>query len=156
MTGLRILIAAGASVALATGALAQSASDAGSADVRDPSAIVSADPGAAGEAPTVNERDVVEIDDDFVVPAFNVPVDVLDDYDVYDRNGEYVGEVEDVIGPDAQTATAIVVEFDGPGWFLTDDDVERVVDISEFNIENDRLVIDMTADDARMLPVYKD
>lgn len=154
MTGLRILIAAGASVALATGALAQSAAGTGNADVRDPGAVVSADRGTAGEAPTVNERDVVEIDDDFVVAAFNVPVDVLDDYDVYDRNGEYVGEVEEVIGTDAQTATAIVVEFDGPGWF--DDDVERVVDISEFTIENDRLVIDMTADDARMLPVYKD
>ncbi len=158
MTGLRILIAAGASVALASGALAQTTTVTGTdrVDVKDPAAIVSADRADMGEAPTVDLTNMVELDDDFVLPTLNLPVDALDDYELVDRNGTYVGEVEEVIGPDANTATAIVVEFDGPGWFLTDDDVERVVDIGKFSIEGDRLVIDIVADDAIKLPVYKD
>ena len=159
MTGLRILIAAGASVALASGAMAQTTvvtPDTDRVDVKEPAEIVGADREDMGEAPTVDVANLVELDDDFVLPTLNLPVDALDDYDLVDRNGEYVGEIEEVVGPDANTATAIVVEFDGPGWFLTDDDVERVVDIGKFSIEGDKLVIDIVADDAIKLPVYDD
>ena len=61
-----------------------------------------------------------------------------------------------MIGPDQNTATAIAVEFDGPGWDLFDDDVTRVVDISKFSIEGDMLIVDVTADNVRQLPVFDD
>lgn len=161
MTRLRILIAAGASVAFASGALAETTvvtpeTGGDRVDVTSPEEVVGADRADVGEAPTVDVANLVELDDDFVLPTLNLPVDALDDYELVDRNGEYVGEIEEVVGPNENTATAVVVEFDGPGWFLTDDDVERVVDISKFSIEGDALVIDIVADDAIKLPVYKD
>ncbi|MCF3933071.1 hypothetical protein L1787_06535 [Acuticoccus sp. M5D2P5] len=146
MTLMKTLIVTTATLAMAGGAWAQSTVT----TTTEQSGQVQ-----SGEGATVDAATLVELDDDFVVPGFNLPVDVLDDYDVVDRNGEYVGDVEEVVGPDRQTATSIVVEFDGPGW-LFDDDVERVVDITLFTIDGERLVLDMTEDAVRSLPVYKD
>lgn len=124
-------------------------------DVVEPEETVEVDPGEVGEAATVSEDDLTELDEDFVLPTLNLPVDALDDYDLVDRNGEYLGEVEAVLGPNENAATSIAVSFDGPGW-LFDEDVTRVVDIGLFTIEGDNLIIDITEDDVRALPVYTD
>lgn len=125
-------------------------------DVVQPEGVVRAEPRQVGEAPVVNADDLVELDGDFVLPTLNLPVHALDDYDLVDRDGEDVGKVEAVLGPNEGTATAVAVEFDGPGWFFDDGSVTRVVDISAFSIEGDRLIIDMLVDDRRSLPVYSD
>lgn len=160
MTLARILMAVGASAALSSAALAETvtpaAENSDKVDVASPEKIVSADRADLGEAKTVNAENMVELDDDFVLPTLNLPVDSLDDYELVDRNGKEVGEIEEVIGPDENTATAIAVEFDGPGWGIFDDDVTRVVDISKFSIEGDALIVDIAADDIRQLPVYDD
>ena len=113
-------------------------------------------PAATGEAPVVNAARLVEIDDDFVLPTLNMPVDAIDDWDVVDINGNELGELEEVLGPDSNTATAAAIEFDGPGWFFNDNDVTRVVDISALTIQDGRLVLDMTEEEVRSLPVYDD
>jgi len=160
MTSLRLLLAAGASVVLAGGALAETTvitpESADRVDVKDPAEIVRPEAGELTEAPTVDPASLVELDDDFVVPTLNMPVDTLDDYELVDREGREIGEVEEVLGPDENTATAIAVEFDSPGWDLFDDDVTRVVDIEKFSIDGDKLIIDITADEVRTLPVYDD
>ena len=61
-----------------------------------------------------------------------------------------------MLGPDRNTATAAAIEFDGPGWFFNDNDVTRVVDISALTIQDGRLVLDMTEEEVRSLPVYDD
>lgn len=158
MTPARLLLAA--ALAAPTAATAQTVEiirpAENGADAPAPTTIVEAEPGATGEAPVIDADALVEIDENFVLPTLNLPVYALDDYDLVDRNGNDLGQVEAVLGPDAQTATAVAVEFDGPGWFLTDDDVTRVVDISAFSIEDDLLVIDITEDNVRALPVYAD
>ncbi len=125
-------------------------------DVVEPSDTVSAEAGELGEAPTVDGSRLVELDDDFVLPTLNVPVYALDDYDLVDRNGNGLGEVEEVLGPNENTATAVAIEFDGPGWFFNDADITRVVDISYLSIHDDKLVLDLAEDDVRALPVYQD
>ncbi|WP_420392158.1 PRC-barrel domain-containing protein [Acuticoccus sp.] len=109
----------------------------------------------AGAVPDVDFSELVEIDEDFVLPRLNLPVYALDDYDIVDRNGEDVGEIEKVLGPNENTATMIVVEFDGPG-FLFDHDVPRLVDLNDVTIEGDNLVIDIAEDEVRRLTVYED
>lgn len=162
MTPLRTLLAASVSAALMGGAMAQTTTPTTTTDgstrvpVEAPSATLKADSDEVGEATTVDASSVVELDDDFVLPTLNLPVDALDDYDLEDRDGNDIGEIEEVIGPDERTATAIVVEFDGPGWFFNDEDVERVVDIGKFSIQGDKLIIDISQDDVLKLPVYQD
>ncbi|WMS43335.1 PRC-barrel domain-containing protein [Acuticoccus sp. MNP-M23] len=125
-------------------------------EVVSPAETVDVDAGDVGEAPVVNAEGLVELDSEFVLPTLNVPIYALDDYDLVDRNGEDLGEVEEVLGPNENTATAVAIEFDGPGWFLTDDDVTRVVDINLLSIEGDNLILDITEDNVRSLPVYQD
>ena len=130
-------------------------SQAADVDVVSPDRAVAVAPGETGEAPTVDEGDLVELDDDFVLPTLNLPVYALDDYDIVDRNGQSLGELEEVLGPNRDTATAVAIEFDGPGWFF-DEDVTRIVNISYLSIQDDKLVLDLTEEDVRALPVYAD
>ncbi len=125
-------------------------------EVVSPGETVAANSGDIGQAPVVDAENLVELDGDFVLPGLNVPVRALDDYDLVDRNGEDLGEVEEVLGPNEMTATAVAIEFDGPGWFFNDADVTRVVDIDMLSIEGDKLVLDITEDNVRALPVYRD
>ncbi|GAB5376385.1 MAG: hypothetical protein AcusKO_28470 [Acuticoccus sp.] len=160
MTKFRLLLAAGAAAALSTGALAETATvtpgTTAEVDVKSPQNILAAANNPSGEATTVDPSTVVELDDDFVLPTLNLPIEALDDYDLVDRDGKHIGEFEEVIGPDDKTAAAVVIEFDGPGWGLFDDDVERVVDIAKLSLDGDRLIVDITADEVITLPVYLD
>lgn len=106
-------------------------------------------------APAVAQDGLVELDDDFVVPRLNLPVEALDDYDVVDREGRDLGNFVSVLGPDENTASVMVIAFDGPG-FLFDTDVERIVAIEDVFIEGDDMVIDITEEGVRQLPVYQD
>ena len=161
MTATRKFILGALMASVATSALAQNVeivAPEGSerVDVVSPVRTVTAKAGESGQAPVVDAASLIEIDDEFVLPTLNLPVDALDDYDLVDRNGVDLGEVEEVLGPDRVTATAVAIEFDGPGWFFNDDDVTRVADIALLSIEGDKLILDMTEDDVRALPVYKD
>lgn len=126
------------------------------ANVADPQATVAADAADIGEADVVSDGALVVMDSEFVLPTLNIPVYALDSYDLVDKNGDDVGHVQRVVGLDENTATAVVVEFDGPGWFFNDGDVSRVVDLSLFAIEDDRLIMDIGPDGELELPVYKD
>lgn len=80
----------------------------------------------------------VEIDDRVQVPAFSATADQVDDWDVYDAAGTEIGEVEEVVGPDASTPTALVVDFEGNGGYA---DQDVVIPIDQFSLENNRLVL---------------
>lgn len=84
----------------------------------------------------------VEIDDDNVqVAEFDASVDQVEDWDVYSA-GAKVGEVEEVLGTDATTPTALVVDFDGSGGF---EDRDVVIALDQFSWENNQLVLNADA-----------
>ncbi len=105
----------------------------------------------AGAAHAQNK--LVELDDKVQVAAFSATVDEIDDMDVVDAAGTKIGEVEEVVGENANTASALVVDFDGTGGF-TDQDV--VVPLDQFSLENNRLVLKADAATVGGMEVWKD
>ena len=96
----------------------------------------------------------VEIPDDTMVTAFSLTADQVDDLDVYDTAGREIGDVEDVIGPDRDTPTALTVDFEGDAGFPDRDDV--IIPIERFTLENNRLILDIDPAEVAGLPVYND
>lgn len=95
----------------------------------------------------------VDIDDEIVVPDWNLTVANAEDYDVYDGQGNQVGEIGEIVGTAAATPTAATVEFADEGFF--DDDPHRVVELSLLELRDDRMVMNMAAEAARELPVFE-
>ncbi|MGQ2907229.1 MAG: PRC-barrel domain-containing protein [Aliihoeflea sp.] len=94
----------------------------------------------------------VEIEDNVQVSAFNATVDQIDDWDVY-AGGEKVGEVEEVVGTEAGTATALVVDFEGNGGFA---DQDMVIPLDQFAWENNQLVLNADAAAVGSMEVWND
>jgi hypothetical protein len=94
----------------------------------------------------------IEIEDGIQVPAFNAAVDQVNDWDVY-AGGVKVGEVGEVIGTDAGTASALVVDFEGTGGFA---DRDVVVSLDQFTWENDHLVLNADAVATSSMEVWDD
>lgn len=94
----------------------------------------------------------VEIDDEIVVPGWNLTVGDAEDYDVYDGAGNQVGEIGEILGTAGATPNAATVEFADDGFF--DDDPTRVVELSMLELRDDRMVMSGTQEAARELPVY--
>ena len=81
---------------------------------------------------------LVEIGDDVQVAPFNATVDQIDDWDVFNMAGTEVGEVEEVVGTDANTPTALVVDFEGNEGYA---DRDVVIPFDQFSLENNRLTL---------------
>ncbi|MBB4001811.1 PRC-barrel domain-containing protein [Aurantimonas endophytica] len=92
---------------------------------------------------------MVDVDDDVMVPPFNVTVDDLDDMDVYDAAGTEIGEIEEVVGTDANTPTAFVVDFDGEGY----GDEERVIGLENFAMDGARMTLSLDAAAVATMPI---
>ena len=92
----------------------------------------------------------VEIDDDAMVAPFNVEADELDDMDVHNSANETIGEVEEVIGTDENTPTALVVEFEDDAGYGDRDDV--IIPLDRFLMNDDKLVLN---DDAGAVANYQ-
>ena len=96
----------------------------------------------------------VEIEDDSVlIPELNVTVDDLDDMDLYDLSGQEIGEVDDVLGPDAATATAVSIEIE-QGFMKGDKEV--ILDVADLAIVDGRLVTDLTAAELDAMAPHED
>ncbi len=106
---------------------------------------------AAG--PVSAQSGLIELRDGVTVAAFGITVDRVDDLDVY-VNGRNVGDVEEVLGTDASTATALVVDFDDGAGYGDRDDV--IVPIGRFRLDGNRLVSDVTPAEVAALPRWDD
>ena len=96
---------------------------------------------------------LIEIENDNVqVPEFGASVDQVEDWDVYSA-GAKVGEVEEVVGTNATTPTALVVDFDGAGGFA---DQDIVVPLDQFTWENNQLVLNADAATVAEFEVWND
>ena len=95
----------------------------------------------------------VEVSDNVHVAAFGAIADQVDDWDVHDASGVEIGEVEEVVGPDADTPTALVVDFEGNAGYA---DRDVVIPIEEFSLEGRRLVLNATPETVSGFEVWKD
>ena len=95
----------------------------------------------------------VEIEDDTIqVGEFGASVDQVDDWDVH-AGGMKVGEVEEVVGNDAATPGALVVDFDGNGGYA---DQDVVVPLDQFTYENNQLVLNAGPEDVAGFDMWND
>jgi hypothetical protein len=95
---------------------------------------------------------LVEVDDDAMIAALDMEADDVDDADVFDAAGTEVGEVEEVVGTDAMTPTALVVEFDVDAYGGED----RLIPLEHFSMQNDRLTLSLDAAAVAGMTVYED
>ncbi|MHB2264732.1 PRC-barrel domain-containing protein [Aliihoeflea sp. PC F10.4] len=85
----------------------------------------------------------VEIEDDNVqVTEFGANVDQVEDWDVYDAAGTDIGDVEEVIGTDPATPTALVIDFNDDAGYV---DGDVIIPLDQFTYENNRLVLNADA-----------
>lgn len=96
----------------------------------------------------------VEIEDAVTVSELNQTADAVEDMDVYNGAGQKVGDVEEVLGQDASTATALVVDFDDDAGYGDRDDV--VVPLERFSMNGPNLVLDADVATVASYPVYND
>lgn len=96
----------------------------------------------------------VEIADNVVVTEFNQNVAAIDDWDVMGPDEMKIGEVEDVIGAQAGTATALTVEFEDNAGFGNRDDV--IVPLDQFAFADNRLTLNADAAAIGGMDVYND
>ena len=96
---------------------------------------------------------LVEVRDNVMVEAFAAVADRIDDWDVYDPSGKEIGEVEEVVGPDRDTASALVVDFDDDSAYP---DRDVVIPLSEFVYENGRLTLKATPEAVSGMEIWRD
>ena len=97
---------------------------------------------AAAMSAAYAHQALVEVDDKVEVPALGANADTVDDWDVYLADGTEIGEVDDVVGTDRTTPTALVVDFDNRSGYPGRD---IVVPLEHFARTNDRLILNADA-----------
>ena len=77
----------------------------------------------------------------------------MEDWDLYDAAGMKIGEVEAVLGSDASTASALVIDFDDAAAYV---DGDVVVPLDRFTWEANRLSLDVDQAGARAFELWND
>ena len=95
----------------------------------------------------------VEVGGNVHVAPFGAMADQVDDWDVYDASGVEIGEVEEVVGPDAGTPTALVVDFEGKNGYA---DRDVVIPLDQFTRANNRLTLDASAEAVGAMETWND
>jgi sporulation protein YlmC with PRC-barrel domain len=95
-----------------------------------------------------------EVEDESLdVPGLGVKAGRLEDMEVVGGDGNEVGEVEEVLANPAGQIVAVTVEA---GGFLGIGAKEVVVGLDRLRLTDDRLVTDLTKDQAAALPEWQD
>lgn len=96
---------------------------------------------------------LVEVKDSTQVVPFNATADEVDDWDVYDASGKEVGDVEDVVGTDGNTPTALVVDFDKKSAYGNRD---VVIPLDQFSLQDNKLVLNADVEAVGQMPTWDD
>ncbi|EHK54996.1 PRC-barrel domain-containing protein [Allomesorhizobium alhagi] len=96
----------------------------------------------------------VEIADQATVAPLSRSVDRVDDMDVYDASGKKIGEIEEVLGQDADTASALTVDFDDDAGYGGRDNV--IVPLEMFQLDGERLILSADAEAMSSMEVWED
>ncbi|RIY03612.1 hypothetical protein D3218_02375 [Aureimonas flava] len=110
-------------------------------------ALISA---SAAQAQTAS---LVEVEDSVMLMPWNMTADAVEDARVLNPAGVELGEVEEVLGTDANTPTALVVDFNGSTTGFTGD---RVIPIDRFMPDGNRLTLSTSAAEVASFPTYDD
>jgi hypothetical protein len=107
---------------------------------------------AAG--PLTAQSKLVEVTGDSNVPPFTLSADLVQNMEVYAADMTKLGDVEEVLGDNPSTPTAIAVAFEG-GLMRGQEDT-RVVELSQFSKDGDRLILEIDLSTLEDLPVWND
>ena len=102
--------------------------------------------GASAQAQVVR---IIELDDNVVVPAFNITVGELEKQALTDAAGNRIGDIEEVIGTAENGPTALVID-------LENSDLDVIVPLERFQNTNGVLTVNLTPEELAALPAYDD
>ena len=120
----------------------------------EPLAQTDADTQKQADAPAyVVISDLTEAEDDKkMVQPWNVPVDSVEEMDVYDANGKKIGEVDAVLQDKGGDIKGVAV---GYGGFLGFGEKGAVVTLDQLKLKDGTLVTEMTEDQLSKQPEWK-
>lgn len=99
-------------------------------------------------------QNYVEIEDDAViVPAFNLSVDDIDDFDVFGATGEKVGEIDEVLADDSGAPMAVVIDLEDD---LKMDEDDVILTLDQLDLVDGSFRIGLTHEDLSTLPKWDD
>ncbi|KQT57423.1 MULTISPECIES: PRC-barrel domain-containing protein [unclassified Aureimonas] len=96
---------------------------------------------------------LVEVADATMIPMINSNADALEDLAIHNAAGVKIGEIEEVLGTDAATATAVAVDFDDKAGFGNED---RIVPLESLTLNGVKLILSADAAAVGALPIYND
>ena len=99
------------------------------------------------------QTSLVEISDSVMVANFGANADTVDDWDVFAADGTKLGDVEEVLGTDTQTPTALAVDFEGNAGYA---DRDVVIPLDQFTLVDGRLVLDADPATVSTMPEWDD
>lgn len=94
---------------------------------------------------------LVEVDDNVMLMPWNKSADAIEDAKVLNSDNSELGEVEEVLGTDAKTPVALVVDFEGATTGFTG---SRIIPIERFTPDGARLKITTSAAEVASFPTY--
>ncbi|MEM1306565.1 MAG: PRC-barrel domain-containing protein, partial [Pseudomonadota bacterium] len=92
--------------------------------------------------------------DDLIVQPFNISVDRVENRNIYDRSGQKIGEVDEVLFSSDQRIAAISITVGGN--VLGFGGREVVVELDQLVMKGVKATIDMTNEEFNQLPTYDD
>ena len=109
-------------------------------------------PSASGQE--IDVASLSELDDDRTdITHEDLTIDEIEDLDVV-RDGEVIGEVEEVLGDDSGQIAALVIEYGGNAVGIGDRDVVIAIDEVEFPAGRQEIEISLTDDELAALPEW--
>jgi len=105
----------------------------------------------AAFAQTAAPAGLIELDGDQASAiTLGMTIDQLEDMDIFDAQGTKLADVEEVLGTDANTPSAVAIELEGS------DDIDVVLDLSALQLADNRLVTNLSVEELRALPTWND
>ena len=108
----------------------------------------------SGAAAQAQGAALVEVDGSVMLMPWNKTADSIEDAKVLKSgDGVELGEVEEVLGSDANTPVALVVDFDGATTGFTG---SKVIPLDRFTPDGARLTLTTSAVEVASFPNYRD
>ena len=114
-------------------------------------AVITAAPMALAQA--LDRAHLHEVDDDDAMTYEGRSIEELDDMDVV-RDGERIGEIEDVLANADNQIVAVVLEYDE--GFLGLNDPEVILPIGQIQFDQNAASVTLSDAELRALPVWDD
>ena len=106
----------------------------------------------SGAAANAQSASLVEVNDNVMLMPWNMSADAVEDAKVLQKgDGIELGEVEEVLGTDANTPTALAVEFKGATTGFTG---TKIIPIDRFAPDGSRLTLSTSAAEVASFPEY--